>query len=42
MQRKPDITKANKELNWFPEVTLEEGLKKQLNGLKNLSIKNIN
>ena len=30
MQRKPDITKANKELNWFPEVTLEEGLKKTI------------
>ena len=30
MQRKPDVTKANKELNWFPEVTLEEGLKKTI------------
>ena len=30
MQRKPDITKANKELDWFPEVTLDEGLKKTI------------
>ncbi len=26
--RRPDITKAKKELNWEPKVTLEEGLKK--------------
>ena len=30
MQRKPDISKANKEFNWFPEVKLEEGLKKTI------------
>lgn len=30
MQRKPDITKANKYLNWEPKVSLEEGLKKTI------------
>ena len=35
MQRKPDVTKANKELNWFPEVTLEEGLKKTIKWVEN-------
>ena len=35
MQRKPDITKANKELNWFPEVTLEDGLKKTIKWVEN-------
>ena len=35
MQRKPDITKANKELDWFPEVTLEEGLKKTIKWVEN-------
>ena len=29
------ITKANKELNWFPEVTLEEGLKKTIKWVEN-------
>ena len=35
MQRKPDITKANKELDWFPEVTLDEGLKKTIKWVEN-------
>ena len=35
MQRKPDISKANKELNWFPEVTLEDGLKKTIKWVEN-------
>ncbi|PCJ59271.1 MAG: NAD-dependent dehydratase [Planctomycetota bacterium] len=26
-QRKPDITKANKQLNWYPDISLEKGLK---------------
>ena len=26
--RRPDITKAKKELNWQPKVSLEDGLKK--------------
>lgn len=30
MQRNPDITKANKKLNWFPEVLLEDGLMKTI------------
>lgn len=29
-QRCPDITKAKKMINWFPEVTLEEGLRKTI------------
>ena len=35
MQRKPDITKANKKLNWFPEVSLEDGLMKTIEWVKN-------
>lgn len=30
MQRKPDITKANEKLKWFPEVLLEDGLMKTI------------
>jgi len=29
-QRKPDITKAKKELNWYPKVDLEDGLKETI------------
>ena len=35
MQRKPDITKANKKLNWFPEVSLEDGLIKTIEWVEN-------
>ena len=35
MQRKPDITKANKKLNWFPEVSLEDGLKITIEWVEN-------
>ena len=30
MQRKPDITKAKKLLNWEPKIKLEEGLVKTI------------
>ena len=30
LQRKPDISLAKKELNWKPEITLEDGLKKTI------------
>ena len=33
--RRPDITKARKELNWEPKVSLEEGLKKTIEWFKN-------
>lgn len=29
-QRRPDITSANNELNWHPDITLREGLKKTI------------
>ena len=35
MQRKPDITKANKKLNWFPKVSLEDGLMKTIEWVEN-------
>ena len=35
MQRKPDIAKANKKLNWFPEVSLEDGLMKTIEWVEN-------
>ena len=35
MQRKPDISKANNKLNWFPEVSLEDGLKKTIKWVEN-------
>ncbi len=35
MQRKPDITKANEKLNWFPEVSLEDGLLKTIEWVEN-------
>ncbi|MCK4437333.1 SDR family oxidoreductase [bacterium] len=33
--RRPDITKARKELSWQPKVSLEEGLKKTIEWFKN-------
>ena len=33
--RRPDITKARKELSWEPKVSLEEGLKKTIEWFKN-------
>ncbi len=35
MQRKPDISKANNKLDWFPEVSLEDGLKKTIEWVEN-------
>lgn len=35
-QRKPDITLAQKELNWEPEVRLEEGLKRTIDYFKTI------
>ena len=32
--RRPDITRAKKELNWQPKISLEEGLKKTVNYFK--------
>ena len=37
-QRKPDITLAKKELNWWPKIKLEDGLKKTISYFK----KNLN
>ncbi len=34
MQRKPDISKAVKKLNWEPEIELENGLNKTINWVK--------
>jgi UDP-glucuronate decarboxylase len=33
VRRKPDISLANKELNWKPVVELKEGLKLLINSL---------
>ena len=33
-QRKPDITKVNKMLNWQPEFKLEDGLTKAIDYFK--------
>jgi UDP-glucuronate decarboxylase len=30
MQRKPDISKAQKEIGWSPVIPLEEGLEKTI------------
>ena len=35
MQRKPDISKANNKLDWFPKVSLEDGLKKTIEWVEN-------
>ena len=35
MQRKPDISKANNKLDWFPRVSLEDGLKKTIEWIEN-------
>jgi len=35
-RRCPDISKAKKELNWIPEISLEEGLKKTIDWYKKI------
>ncbi len=35
-QRKPDITLAKKELNWWPKIKLEDGLKKTISYFKKI------
>jgi dTDP-glucose 4,6-dehydratase len=35
-QRRPDITKARKELKWEPKIKLEEGIKKTMEWFKNV------
>jgi UDP-glucuronate decarboxylase len=35
-QRKPDITKAKKELNWQPQINLSEGLNKTIEYFRSL------
>jgi UDP-glucuronate decarboxylase len=35
-QRKPDITLAQRDLNWSPKVNLEDGLKETINYFKNI------
>jgi UDP-glucuronate decarboxylase len=37
-QRKPDITLANKTLNWEPKTSLSEGLKKTINWFKTIDM----
>ncbi len=39
LQRKPDITKAIKILNWIPKVSREKGLEKTLKFFKSVTIK---
>ena len=34
IRRKPDISKANKQLNWLPEIDLDKGLSKTINYFK--------
>ena len=38
LQRQPDITLAKKELNWKPNIQLEDGLKKTIDYFKQLVI----
>ncbi len=38
-QRKPDITLAEKELNWEPKIKIEEGIKKTIEWFKNNNLK---
>jgi UDP-glucuronate decarboxylase len=33
-QRKPDIEKAKTLLNWYPEIVIEDGLKKTIDYFK--------
>ena len=40
--RKPDITKAKKLLNWYPMVSIEDGLKKTLDFFYEQSTKELN
>ena len=42
VKRKPDISKANKILNWHPQVSRKKGLKNTFNYFKNLSLKELN
>lgn len=38
-QRKPDITRAKADLSWYPEVSLEEGLKAMIQWIKECEYK---
>jgi nucleoside-diphosphate-sugar epimerase len=38
-QRRPDITKAKTELSWYPEVSLEEGLRAMIQWMKECEYK---
>ena len=40
MKRQPDITKAKKFLNWYPKVSLDEGLQKTYEYFKKLKTEN--
>ena len=42
VKRKPDISKANKILNWHPQVSRKKGLENTFNYFKNLSLKELN
>ena len=42
LKRRPDITKASKLLNWYPQVSREIGLKKTFNYFKSLPLEDIN
>ncbi len=42
IRRKPDISKAMKILNWFPQFSRKQGLKKVFTYFKSLSIKELN
>ena len=35
-QRQPDLTKAKKELDWEPSVSLDDGLKETINYFKKI------
>jgi len=38
-QRKPDITTAKKVLGWYPNITLDQGLRNTIEYFKNISEK---
>ena len=42
VKRKPHISKANKILNWHPQVSRKKGLENTFNYFKNLSLKELN